>query len=74
MCRVADADTVIVDSLKDAMIGLNDDAVTAGYNRARQHALEGGVQITEVHHNRKKPNGSQAAQHGIDGSPYGSTG
>jgi hypothetical protein len=35
LCEQADADTVIVDSLKDAAIGLSDD-VGAAYNRARQ--------------------------------------
>ena len=56
LCRKADADTVIVDSLKDAAIGLNDDEVGAGYNRARQTAISGGVEVVELHHNRKAAN------------------
>jgi len=52
----ANADTVIVDSLKDAAIGLKDDDVGAGYNRARQHATTAGVQVIELHHIRKAPN------------------
>lgn len=53
MCDKAGADTVVVDSLKDAAIGLSDDAVGAAYNRARQKALAAGVQVLELHHNRK---------------------
>jgi len=53
LCQDADADTVIVDSLKDAAIGLSDDEVGAGYNRARQTALAAGIQIAELHHPRK---------------------
>ena len=34
VCRVPGADTVYLDSVKDAAIGLSDDAVGAGYNRA----------------------------------------
>ncbi|MCF8603265.1 AAA family ATPase [Gordonia sp. HY442] len=49
----ADADVVIVDSLKDAAIGLSDDEVGAGWNRARQTALQAGVNLIELHHNRK---------------------
>jgi hypothetical protein len=53
MCDKAGADTVVIDSLKDAAIGLSDDAVGAAYNRARQKALSIGVQVLELHHNRK---------------------
>ena len=41
----AKADTVIIDSLKDAYIGLTDDEASAAYNRARQTALQAGVQV-----------------------------
>lgn len=54
MCRAADADTVIVDSIKDAAVGLSDDKVGAGWNRARQAALAAGVQVLELHHPRKQ--------------------
>ncbi len=39
MAEAAGANTVYLDSIKDAAIGLSDDAVGAGYNRARQHLL-----------------------------------
>ncbi|WP_405597593.1 AAA family ATPase [Streptomyces sp. NBC_01410] len=59
MCDRAKADTVVIDSIKDAAIGLADDAVGAGYNRARQKALAEGVQVMENHHVVKRgPNGA----------------
>ena len=72
LCRHADADTVVVDSLKDAAIGLTDDDVGAGYNRARQTAITAGVQVVELHHNRKAVGGVKAAHATID-DLYGST-
>jgi hypothetical protein len=72
LCRDADADTVILDSLKDAAIGLTDDAVGAGYNRARQTAIADGIQVVEVHHNRKALSGAKAERPTID-DLYGST-
>lgn len=59
MCARAGAGTVVVDSIKDAAVGLSDDVVGAGYNRARQKALAEGVQILESHHLVKRgPNGA----------------
>jgi replicative DNA helicase len=72
LARQADADTVIVDSLKDAAVGLSTDDVAAAYNRARQTALAGGVQVTELHHMRKALSGAQAEHPTID-DVYGST-
>ena len=53
MCDRAKADTVFVDSVKDAAIGISKDEVGAGYNRARQQALAEGYQVIELHHMRK---------------------
>ena len=50
LCMSAGADTVVVDSLKDAAIGLTDDEVGAGWNRARQLAVAAGVEVLELHH------------------------
>lgn len=72
LCRKAGADTVVVDSLKDAAVGLTDDEVGAGYNRARQTAVAAGVEVLELHHNRKSINGVKGAKLGID-DLYGST-
>ncbi|MEV7264680.1 AAA family ATPase [Micromonospora aurantiaca] len=59
MARDADADTVVIDSMKDVCTGLTEDAPAAGYNRARQMALANGVQLLELHHTTKYgPNGA----------------
>ncbi|QOK21391.1 AAA family ATPase [Janibacter indicus] len=47
------ADTVFVDSLKDAFLGVSEDGPAAGYNRARQTAIAAGVELIELHHTRK---------------------
>lgn len=54
MCARAGADTVIVDSLKDVAVGLVEDSVGSAYNRARQTALQAGVQVIEAHHQTKR--------------------
>ena len=48
----AGADTVVVDSLKDAGSGLDDEGGT-GWNGAWQRAVVAGVPVVELHHNRK---------------------
>lgn len=53
MCEAAGADTVFIDSIKDAAVGIAKDEVGAGYNRARQNALSEGVEVIELHHMRK---------------------
>lgn len=59
MAATAGADVVIVDSLKDAAVGLIEDEVGAGWNRARQTAIAAGVDVLELHHLVKRgPNGT----------------
>ena len=72
LCRKADADTLIVDSLKDAAVGLTDDEVGSGYNRARQTVIAAGVEVVELHHQRKAVNGAKAEHPTLD-DLYGST-
>jgi Bifunctional DNA primase/polymerase, N-terminal/AAA domain len=50
MMRDLNAGIVFVDSLKDAAVGLSEDEVGAGYNRARQHVLHDGRQVCDLHH------------------------
>lgn len=60
MAKLVGADVVIVDSLKDAVVGLTDDTIAAGYNRARQTLLAAGIDLLELHHMRKAgDNGSK---------------
>ena len=54
LAEAAGAETVYLDSIKDAAIGLSDDEVGSGYNRARQHLLTQGVQLCEQHHTVKR--------------------
>ena len=49
----AEADTVVIDSVKDAAVGLSKDEVGAGYNRARQTLLARGIEVLELHHQKK---------------------
>ncbi|GMA40200.1 AAA family ATPase [Mobilicoccus caccae] len=59
LAHAADADVIVVDSVKDAAVGLSDDEVGAGYNRARQMVLAHGIDILELHHLVKRgANGS----------------
>lgn len=66
------ADVVVVDSLKDAAVGLVDDAVAASYNRARQHLLATGCQLAELHHTVKRSARGDNPSSAVD-SIYGST-
>jgi AAA domain len=70
LAQEAGAETLYVDSLKDAALGLSDDAVGAGYNRARQHALANGIQLAELHHTIKRNATGGAPNHVAD--VYGS--
>jgi hypothetical protein len=60
----ANASVVYLDSLKDAAVGLAEDAVGAGYNRARQILLSCGVELVELHHVTKKSSGSADGVYG----------
>ena len=53
LAREHGADTIIVDSLKDAAPRLAEDEGGLTYNAARQHALSDGVELLELHHARK---------------------
>ena len=53
LCMLAGADTCLIDSLKDAALKLSDDEAGAGWNQARQLAIEAGTEVVELHHPRK---------------------
>lgn len=71
MCQMHGADTVIVDSIKDAAIGLTNDEVGAGWNRSVQNAIRAGVEVLEMHHLVKKNSDGNAPTKLAD--VYGST-
>lgn len=47
------ADTIVIDSMKDAGLPLVEDGGGMAYNIARQHAIAAGVEVLELHHARK---------------------
>lgn len=57
LAQLADADTIVVDSLKDAAIKLSEDETGAAYNRARQYCTANGVEVLELHHSVKRIEG-----------------
>ena len=59
LCLLADADTCVIDSLKDAALKLSDDETGAGWNQARQIAIEAGTELLELHHPRKAQEGNR---------------
>ncbi|MGP4056637.1 AAA family ATPase [Mycobacterium sp. 4D054] len=71
MAEHYNAGVVIVDSLKDAAVRLSEDAVGAQWNRARQHLLQQGRQLLELHHTVKR--GPQGAPVAGVADIYGST-
>jgi KaiC/GvpD/RAD55 family RecA-like ATPase len=54
MCQYYGADTLIVDSVKDAALGLADTERAGMYNRARQRALAADIEVVEISHQVKK--------------------
>jgi len=67
LAEKAGADTIIVDSLKDAAVGLTDPETAGWYNRARQRALAAGIEVVEIAHQKKQGNGGGARWHGAHG-------
>lgn len=54
LAQIADADVIVIDSIKDAAVGLTEDETAAAYNRARQTCLANDVQVLELHHMVKR--------------------
>ncbi|MGW6616443.1 DnaB-like helicase N-terminal domain-containing protein [Streptomyces erythrochromogenes] len=73
LARAHGADTIVIDSLKDAVSTLVDDALGVAYNNARQRAMRDGVEVIELHHQRKAGEGTPRAQKPTLDRVYGST-
>jgi replicative DNA helicase len=71
MVTAARVDTVILDSLKDAAVGLTKDEVAAGINRAIQTVLARSVEVAITHHQTKRGPGGIGKALGL-GDVYGS--
>lgn len=67
------ADTLVIDSLKDAVSTMVDDALAVAYNNARGRALQNGVEVLELHHQRKSGAEGPKAQRPALDQVYGST-
>ncbi len=59
MCQEAEADVVVIDSLKDVAVGLTDDKVGAGLNLAIQTVISEDIDVLALHHQRKGQNGER---------------
>lgn len=71
MARAKDADTVVVDSLKDVAVKLNEDEVGGLINRAFQAVVSSGIELLGLHHQRKEQRGAGKPKALAD--VYGST-
>ncbi|MEU6001624.1 DnaB-like helicase N-terminal domain-containing protein [Streptomyces sp. NPDC047197] len=67
------ADTVVIDSLKDVVGKLTDDEAGIAYNNARQQLIRDGVQLLELHHQRKQGADASRNQRPVLDQVYGST-
>lgn len=67
------ADTIVIDSLKDAVSTLVDDALAVAFHNARSRALRNGVEIMELHHQRKAAADAPRGQRPSLDRVYGST-
>jgi replicative DNA helicase len=73
MASAHGADTIVIDSLKDAVSTLVDDSLAIAYNTARARAMREGVQIMELHHQRKATADAPRSQRPTLDRVYGST-
>ncbi|GHE32501.1 hypothetical protein GCM10018771_10540 [Streptomyces cellulosae] len=67
------ADTIVIDSLKDAVSTMVDDSLAVAFHNARMRALRDGVEIMELHHQRKATADAPRGQRPSLDQVYGST-
>ncbi|MFE9566947.1 DnaB-like helicase N-terminal domain-containing protein [Streptomyces sp. NPDC006692] len=67
------ADTIVIDSLKDAVSTMVDDSLAVAFHNARNRALRNGVEIMELHHQRKATADAPRGQRPSLDQVYGST-
>lgn len=71
LARQAGADTVVIDSLKDAAIKLSDEETGQGINRAFQLCVANDVEVLALHHQTKRGGGGQGKPNSL-ADVYGS--
>jgi replicative DNA helicase len=54
LANEADADTVVIDSLKDAAVKLSDEETGQGISRAMNYCVADGVEVLAFHHQTKR--------------------
>jgi hypothetical protein len=54
LAQLADADTVVIDSLKDAAVKLSDEETGQGLSRAMNLCVTNGVEVLAYHHQTKR--------------------
>jgi replicative DNA helicase len=70
LAEQAKADVVVVDSLKDAAVGLSEDEVGAGWNRAAQGLLATGRNLLVLHHRKKRGKNAKTTLDDVYGSTW----
>jgi replicative DNA helicase len=66
MVKAFEADTLVIDSLKDVVATLNDDETSARFNSAIQQIVTNGCEVITQHHHRKTVSGQTKALKTID--------
>lgn len=56
LAELAEADTVVIDSLKDAALKLSDEETGQGLSRAMNYCVSNGVEVLAYHHQTKRTN------------------
>lgn len=59
LAELADADTVVIDSLKDAAIKLSDEETGQGLSRAMNYCVSQSVEVLAYHHQTKRSGNAQ---------------
>lgn len=63
LARAHSVSVIVIDSLKDVSPGLAKDEVGAAYNIARQRTIAAGVDVVELHHQRKGTSDNKQPRH-----------
>ncbi|MCW0215220.1 MAG: AAA family ATPase [Pseudonocardia sp.] len=66
------ADTVVIDSMKDAASKLSDEETGQGLNTAMQYCVAAGIEVMAYHHQRKATNGAGGGKPTSISDVYGS--
>lgn len=72
LAHAAGADTVVVDSLKDAIPKPSNEDAGGAWNRNVQHCNFAGIEVMVLHHQRKESNGENARKPKSMSDVYGS--